>query len=73
LARRPEGTSVRRYVSPAGKVVAVAWKGPVMPDLRQVLGPTSFDWELPFFHGLRICTAYAGNSTPAGPGPYLAY
>ncbi len=33
------GTSVRQFVSPAGKVFAVAWQGPVMPDLRQVLGP----------------------------------
>jgi Protein of unknown function (DUF2844) len=32
-------TSVRQYVSPAGKVFAVAWQGPTMPDLRQLLGP----------------------------------
>ena len=32
------GTAVREYVSPAGKVFAVAWKGPFHPDLRQVLG-----------------------------------
>jgi Protein of unknown function (DUF2844) len=35
----PHGTVVREYVSPAGKVFGVAWNGPVMPDLRQVLGP----------------------------------
>jgi hypothetical protein len=35
---QPSGTSVQQYVSPAGKVFAVAWQGPVMPDLRQVLG-----------------------------------
>ena len=33
------GTVVREFVSPAGKVFAVAWNGPSMPDLRQVLGP----------------------------------
>lgn len=33
------GTSVRQYVSPTGKVFAVAWKGPMLPDLRQLLGP----------------------------------
>jgi hypothetical protein len=33
------GTLVREYVSPAGKVFAVAWQGPLLPDLRQVLGP----------------------------------
>jgi hypothetical protein len=32
------GTVVREYVSPAGKVFGVAWNGPTMPDLRQVLG-----------------------------------
>lgn len=35
----PSGTVVREYVSPAGKVFGVAWNGPTMPDLRQVLGP----------------------------------
>lgn len=34
----PAGTTVREYVSPAGTVFAVAWQGPVMPDLRQALG-----------------------------------
>src|SRR5262249_49115351 len=35
----PSGTVVREFVSPAGKVFAVTWNGPSMPDLRQVLGP----------------------------------
>jgi hypothetical protein len=35
----PSGTVVREFVSPAGKVFAVAWSGPAMPDMRQVLGP----------------------------------
>lgn len=34
----PSGTTVREYVSAAGTVFAVAWQGPVMPDLRQTLG-----------------------------------
>ncbi|HEX9276806.1 MAG TPA: DUF2844 domain-containing protein [Casimicrobiaceae bacterium] len=38
----PSGTVVREYVSPAGTVFGVAWQGPSMPDLRQVLG-TYFD------------------------------
>lgn len=38
----PSGTVVREYVSPDGIVFGVAWQGPVMPDLRQVLG-TYFD------------------------------
>lgn len=37
--RQASGTAVREYVSPGGKVFAVAWDGPVLPDLRQVLGP----------------------------------
>jgi uncharacterized protein DUF2844 len=35
----PSGTVVREYVAPSGKVFAVAWSGPLMPDLRQLLGP----------------------------------
>jgi uncharacterized protein DUF2844 len=34
----PSGTLVREYVSPAGKVFAVSWRGPRMPDLKQTLG-----------------------------------
>jgi hypothetical protein len=37
--RVPYGTVVREYVSPAsGKVFAVTWNGPRIPDLRQLLG-----------------------------------
>jgi hypothetical protein len=32
------GTVVREYVSPGDKVFAVSWRGPVNPDLRQMLG-----------------------------------
>jgi len=32
------GRVVREYVSPAGMVFGVAWQGPTMPDLRQLLG-----------------------------------
>jgi uncharacterized protein DUF2844 len=34
----PYGTTAREYVSPQGVVFAVAWEGPVKPDLRQLLG-----------------------------------
>jgi Protein of unknown function (DUF2844) len=37
-----QGTTVRQYDSPAGVVFAVGWKGPFLPDLRQLLG-TYFD------------------------------
>ncbi len=32
------GTVVREYVSPDGKVFAVSWQGPFMPDMKQLLG-----------------------------------
>jgi hypothetical protein len=32
------GTVVREYVSSGGTVFAVAWQGPWLPDLRQLLG-----------------------------------
>ncbi|HTX24282.1 MAG TPA: DUF2844 domain-containing protein [Steroidobacteraceae bacterium] len=34
----PSGTIVNEYISPAGKVFAVSWFGPLKPDLRQTLG-----------------------------------
>jgi hypothetical protein len=34
----PSGTLVREYVSSEGKVFAVSWHGPVVPDLQQTLG-----------------------------------
>jgi len=33
-----QGTTVREFVSSGGMVFAVAWHGPFMPDLRQLLG-----------------------------------
>jgi hypothetical protein len=41
----PSGTVVREYISPAGVVFAVTWKGPMKPDLRQLMG-TYFDQYL---------------------------
>lgn len=36
------GATVREFVSPSGKVFGVAWQGPVIPDLQQLLG-TSYE------------------------------
>jgi len=33
------GATVREYVDASGTVFAVSWSGPVVPDLRQLLGP----------------------------------
>jgi hypothetical protein len=32
------GTSVREYLDATGKVFAVSWSGPFLPDLRELLG-----------------------------------
>lgn len=34
----PMGTVVREYVSPGGRVFAVSWQGPFMPEMKQLLG-----------------------------------
>lgn len=36
--RASSGIAVREFVSPAGRVFGVAWQGPYLPDLRQLLG-----------------------------------
>jgi hypothetical protein len=36
--RSPTGVVVREYVSPQGRVFGVAWEGPWMLDMRQLLG-----------------------------------
>lgn len=33
-----DGLTVREYVAPGGLVFGVAWRGPTMPDLRELLG-----------------------------------
>lgn len=33
-----DGIVIREYASPQGKIFAVTWKGPLMPDLKQLLG-----------------------------------
>lgn len=32
------GTQVREYVDASGKVFAVSWSGPFLPDLKELLG-----------------------------------
>jgi Protein of unknown function (DUF2844) len=35
----PGGTQVAEYIDASGKVFAVTWHGPFLPDLRSLLGP----------------------------------
>ena len=57
----PSGTVVREYVSSEGKVFAVAWRGPFLPDLHQILG-ASFE---PFTQAARA------QKTRPGHGPVV--
>ncbi len=43
--QNPTGTVVREYISAAGKVFAVSWEGPVLPDFRQMLGRYFTDYN----------------------------
>jgi len=38
----PSGTVVREFLSTGGTVFAVAWEGPQIPDLKQLLGDARF-------------------------------
>ena len=40
-----DGIAVREYLSPAGTVFAVAWSGPFMPNLREMLGTYYTQYE----------------------------
>ncbi len=55
--RMPSETLVREYLSADGKVFAIGWSGPAMPDLRQLLGP--------YFEAY----TEAARAQQAGPGP----
>lgn len=36
---RADGAVCREFVSPEGQVFGIAWQGPTMPNLAQILGP----------------------------------
>ena len=40
-----DGTVVREYVTPAGKVFGVSWTGPTIPDLTQLLGAYNTEFQ----------------------------
>jgi len=43
--RTPTGIVVREFASPAGRIFAISWKGPSIPDLRQLLGSHFADFQ----------------------------
>jgi hypothetical protein len=40
-----DGTVIREYVTPAGKVFGVSWTGPTIPDLSQLLGSYNAEYQ----------------------------
>jgi hypothetical protein len=40
-----DGTLIREYVTPAGKVFGVSWSGPTIPDLAQLLGTYNAEFQ----------------------------
>ena len=42
---RDDGTLIREYVTPDGKVFGVSWSGPVIPDLSQLLGAYNTEFQ----------------------------
>lgn len=58
-ARDAEGVTIREYVLPNNVVFAVAWQGPVRPDMNALLGN--------YFHR----AASAGAGKPRGTGPLI--
>ena len=40
-----DGTVIREYVTPAGKVFGVAWTGPTIPDLTHLLGAYNAEFQ----------------------------
>ena len=61
--KTPTGTMIRQFVSPAGTVFAVTWRG-FSPDLRQLLG-SYFDQYL---QGVSSETASRGRSVHIDDG-----
>lgn len=59
----PSSTVVREYVSTEGKVFAIAWEGPSLPDIRQLLG-AYFDRFASAMQGKRRAQRHAVVSQP---------
>jgi hypothetical protein len=53
-----DGTLIREYVTPGGRVFGVSWSGPTIPDLTQLLGSYSGEFQ-------NAVHAKAGRRRPA--------
>jgi hypothetical protein len=42
---RNDGTVIKEYATPAGKVFGVSWTGPTIPDLNQLLGTYNTEYQ----------------------------
>ncbi len=40
-----DGTLIREYVTPGGRVFGVSWSGPTIPDLSQLLGSYNAEFQ----------------------------
>ena len=45
LITRDDGTLIKEYVTPDGKVFGVSWTGPTIPDLTQLLGTYNTEFQ----------------------------
>jgi len=54
-------------------VFATVCSTSLLPGATDLIGPSSFDWGLPFYFGRTVFTAIEGKPTPGGAGPYVAY
>jgi hypothetical protein len=45
IVSRSDGALIREYVSFAGRVFGVSWKGPSLPDLPQLLGSNFAEFQ----------------------------
>jgi hypothetical protein len=59
--RSGTGTVIREYASASGRVFAVAWRGPYLPDMRQLLGSYFEEFQ----------KAAQGQSRRGGHGPLI--
>lgn len=61
---RGDGTLIREYISSAGKVFGVSWKGPTIPDLSQLLGSSFADFKSNVHSGpgrRRVAVVHSGD------------